>query len=86
MVIIDKGIACSALIGVLLLAAGAPATMPAERCESSKLKMAGTYGFCRLAAESKSVKTGMSTCNNNPASCAADWRPVVWALPHRRTC
>jgi len=58
MATIDTRIACSALVGVLLLAAGAGAVTPAERCQASKLKTAGKYGFCRLKAESKSVKTG----------------------------
>jgi hypothetical protein len=30
---------------------------PADKCESSKLKVAGKYGLCRLKAESKAVKT-----------------------------
>lgn len=50
--------ALAAGAAVLLLAAGsAGALTPAEKCESSKLKEAGKYGFCRLKAESKAVKT-----------------------------
>lgn len=47
------------MVGVALLWApsGAGAITPAEKCESSKLKEAGKYGFCRLNAESKAVKT-----------------------------
>jgi hypothetical protein len=39
-------------------AAGAGALTAAEKCEAAKLKEAGKYGFCRLKAEAKAVKTG----------------------------
>lgn len=42
----------------LLSAAVAAALTPADKCESSKLKEAGKYGFCRMKAEAKAVKTG----------------------------
>lgn len=43
---------------VMLWSAGTVrAVDPGLRCESSKLKTAGKYGFCRLTAESKAVKT-----------------------------
>ena len=41
----------------LLLAASAGALTPADKCEAGKLKEAGKYGFCRLKAEAKAVKT-----------------------------
>ena len=42
----------------LLLAPAAWGLSPASRCEASKLKTAGNYGFCRLKTEAKAVKTG----------------------------
>jgi hypothetical protein len=36
----------------------AVAATDAEKCEAAKLKIAGKYGFCRLKAEAKAVKTG----------------------------
>ena len=49
-----------ALIGALLLCATSAATgaTDAQKCEAGKLKEAGKYGFCRLKAEAKAVKTG----------------------------
>ncbi len=41
-----------------LWAGAATALTPADKCESTKLKVAGKYGFCRLKAESKAVKIG----------------------------
>ncbi|MGH7790099.1 MAG: DUF1566 domain-containing protein [Candidatus Binatia bacterium] len=46
------------LAATLLLAGGAQGLTAAERCEAAKLKEAGKYGFCRLKAEAKAVKTG----------------------------
>lgn len=40
-----------------LLASTAWGVSPADKCEASKLKIAGKYGFCRLKAEAKAVKT-----------------------------
>jgi hypothetical protein len=40
------------------LGGGTLALDPADQCESSKLKVAGKYGFCRLKAASKGVKNG----------------------------
>lgn len=52
---------------VLFATTSAHAVTPADRCEASKLKLAGKYGFCRLNAESKAAKTGdpadYSKCN-----------------------
>ena len=45
-------------ISALLAATAAVALSPAVKCESAKLKEAGKYGFCRLKAEAKAVKTG----------------------------
>jgi hypothetical protein len=51
--------AMAAALALLLgTAAGAAALTAADKCESAKLKEAGKYGFCRLKAESKAVKTG----------------------------
>ena len=49
-----------ALIGALLLGAtsAAAGATDAQKCEAGKLKEAGKYGFCRLKAEAKAVKTG----------------------------
>ena len=60
MAIIEKAGACVALAGILLLGGTAHAVTPADKCESSELKISGKYGFCRLKAESKAVKTGGS--------------------------
>jgi len=46
------------LAATLVLAGEAGALTAAEKCESAKLKEAGKYGFCRLKAEAKAVKTG----------------------------
>jgi hypothetical protein len=46
------------LAATLVLACEASALTPAEKCESAKLKEAGKYGFCRLRAETKAIKTG----------------------------
>jgi|SRR5215470_7306772 len=43
---------------VLLLGPTARALSPADKCESSELKTSGKYGFCRLKAEAKAVKSG----------------------------
>jgi len=40
------------------LASAAVATDPLEKCQASKLKTAGKYGFCRLKADAKAVKAG----------------------------
>jgi len=47
-------------IGALMLlgAGSAAALSPADKCESSELKTSGKYGFCRLKANAKAVKTG----------------------------
>jgi hypothetical protein len=42
----------------LAYAGAAAALDPADKCEATKLKAAGKYGFCRLKAESKGVKKG----------------------------
>ncbi len=47
----------SSLAAGLLAATTAAALTEAEKCESAKLKEAGKYGFCRLKAEAKAVKT-----------------------------
>ena len=46
------------LAATLVLACEASGLTPAEKCESAKLKEAGKYGFCRLKAEAKAIKTG----------------------------
>jgi hypothetical protein len=47
------------LAAVIACSAGsAVAVPPAEKCEAGKLKQAGLYGFCRLKAEAKAVKSG----------------------------
>ena len=46
------------LTATALSAGTAAALPPAEKCEAGKLKQAGKYGFCRLKAETKAVKTG----------------------------
>jgi hypothetical protein len=43
---------------LLATATTASALTPTEKCEADKLKAAGKYGFCRLKAEAKAVKTG----------------------------
>jgi hypothetical protein len=48
----------AALLAALLGAHTAAAITDAQKCEASKLKTAGKYGFCRLKAEAKAVKTG----------------------------
>src|SRR5262249_8756503 len=58
--IMRKGVATTVAV---LAAVGLPAVSawgisPAQVCEVAKLKTAGKYGFCRLKAEAKSVKTG----------------------------
>jgi hypothetical protein len=45
-------------IAVLVWAGTAMAVDPAGKCDADKLKTAGKYGFCRLKAEAKAVKTG----------------------------
>lgn len=50
----------AAVAAVWLLAASASALSPADKCEADKLKRAGKYGFCRLKAEARAVKTGSS--------------------------
>src|SRR5262245_23598548 len=40
------------------MASPALAVSPAQKCEAAKLKIAGKYGFCRLKAEAKAIKTG----------------------------
>ena len=57
MLIIDKVGACVTLAGILLFSGSAHALSPADKCEADKLKTAGKYGFCRLNAEAKAVKT-----------------------------
>jgi hypothetical protein len=42
---------------ILVSATAALAVDSAEKCQASKLKLAGKYGFCRLKAESKAIKT-----------------------------
>lgn len=58
MTIVRKASAGLALVGVLLLGTGVHALSPANKCESSKLKTSGKYGFCRLNAEAKAAKSG----------------------------
>src|SRR5262245_24258216 len=43
---------------LLATATAAGALTPTEKCEVDKLKAAGKYGFCRLKAEAKAVKSG----------------------------
>jgi hypothetical protein len=45
-------------LSLVASAAAALALDPADKCESSKLKTAGKYAFCRSKAESKAVTTG----------------------------
>lgn len=45
-------------LALVISATTALALDPALKCESSKLKTAGKYSFCRLNAESKAAKTG----------------------------
>lgn len=47
-----------ALMASLLLAGAASGLTAARKCETAKLKEVGKYGFCRLKAEAKAVKTG----------------------------
>lgn len=55
--------------GVLLLAGGAKAVTPAQKCEASKLKVAAKFSFCRLKAEARAVQKGeppdFSKCGTN---------------------
>ncbi len=46
-----------AAAALLLVARDAGAVTDAEKCQSSEPKTAGKYGFCRLKAEAKAVKT-----------------------------
>jgi hypothetical protein len=52
--------ACIALMGTLLAISAAQALTPTEKCEASKLSVAGTYAACRLKAEATAVKKGVS--------------------------
>lgn len=45
-------------IGILIHSTAATAADPALACQSSKLRVAGKYGACRLNAEAKAVKAG----------------------------
>ena len=45
-------------LALIASATSAFALDPARRCEASKLKTAGKYGFCQLKEESKAAKTG----------------------------
>ena len=47
-------------IGAIVLIWAGPAlgATDAQKCEATKLKVAGKYNFCRLKAEAKAVKTG----------------------------
>jgi len=45
-------------IGLVLVATGSWAADPVAKCESSKLKEAGKYDYCRLKADSKAVIKG----------------------------
>jgi hypothetical protein len=48
-------------VATLVLSVLAPAVWaasPGQKCEAGKLKTAGKYGYCRLNAESKAIKTG----------------------------
>ena len=51
---------CPARRCVALLSSDRRALDPALKCEATKLKTAGKYGFCRLKAEAKAVKRGES--------------------------
>jgi hypothetical protein len=52
------------VVEVLVCAAGvlratqSSTLSPADKCEANKLKTAGKYGFCRLKADAKAIKTG----------------------------
>src|SRR5262245_45649448 len=46
------------VLALSMLATTASALDAAEKCEASKLKVAGKYEFCRLKAEARAVKTG----------------------------
>ena len=65
------------LAATLVIASEASGLTPAERCESAKLKEAGKYGFCRLKAEARAVKTGgapdYSKCD---ATYASKWPAI----------
>ena len=52
--------ACTVFGAALVIFGTAHALTPADKCESSELKTSGKYGFCRLKAEAKAVKTGGS--------------------------
>ena len=73
----STGIKTTAAVAVLLIAQSAAALTPAERCEAGKLKTAGKYGFCRLKAEAKAVKTGDSrtTASATRRSASSGARP-----------
>jgi Protein of unknown function (DUF1566) len=58
MAIIEKTGVHIALAGVLLLAGAAQALSKGDKCEATKLKLAGKYGLCRLKAEATAVKRG----------------------------
>jgi hypothetical protein len=45
------------IAATLALASAAFGADAAEKCEASKLKLAGKYAFCRAKADSKAVKT-----------------------------
>jgi hypothetical protein len=65
------------LLALLLVPTLAGALTPAELCEAGKLKLAGKYGFCRLKAAAKSVKSGVaadySACDEK---LSGKWAPL----------
>jgi outer membrane protein assembly factor BamB/lysophospholipase L1-like esterase len=63
-----------ALAGVLLLDANALALAPAGKCESGKLKTAGSYYSCRLGANVRAVTTdGTPALRKCDAKFSAKW-------------
>src|SRR5262245_50839454 len=58
MAFFDRAGACVVSVGILLVGAVAHGVSPADKCESSELKISGKYGYCRLKADAKAVKTG----------------------------
>jgi len=58
MAFLDRAGACIVSAGVLLVGGVAHGVSPADKCESSELKISGKYAYCRLKADAKAVKTG----------------------------
>ncbi|MBX3027357.1 DUF1566 domain-containing protein [bacterium] len=57
---------------LLLWGGAAAAASPQDKCEAAKVATAGKYGFCRLKAEAKAIKTGsaldVSKCDDGYAA------------------